>query len=373
MKLNRQIALWILCTAGLAGCAISPRENIARSTIEYNLIAEKAGNEMLLLNVVRASKRRPMYFTSFGKLTGSMTYEFGTGNITIPFGRIGRGMDGSYSIAPSVGYKNSPLFDLAVLDTKEFTRGIMMPVPMATVEYYWRQGWPKQMLLHLFIKRIEIGGKNGELKGQYDNDPDDPKAFDRFQNHIRTGKWDIVADADGAKIGEVDAAEASHLKELIEVQKAGLTLASGKKSDTKELRLNQAMYVFTHGGQTLRTDSQSESRVYLRSPEAILYYLGEILRAEDPHMAMIDVGRDDGLPCPARLFYSRKATKKEAAPCVAVEYEGVEYVIPGRPDSDDERFEDRSMHVLSLVSQLVGLQKESEQVPVTGVVNVIGR
>ena len=97
------------------------------------------------------------------------------------------------------------------------------------------------------------------------------------------------------------------------------------------------------------------------------------MRAEDPNMPMIDVRRSDGFSSGARLFYARKATKKETAPCVAVEYEGVRYVIPGRPDSDDERFEDRSMHVLSLVSQLVGLQKESEQVPVTGVVNVIGR
>ncbi|NQT02208.1 MAG: hypothetical protein HQ580_09305, partial [Planctomycetes bacterium] len=133
MKLNIHITLTVLSGLSLAslltGCAIPTKEDIARSTTEFNLVAEKAGNEMLLLNIVRASKRRPMYFTSIGKLTRSMNFEYGTGGVSIPFGRIGTGTNGSYSIAPTVGYKNSPLFDLSVLNTKEFTNGIMTPVP----------------------------------------------------------------------------------------------------------------------------------------------------------------------------------------------------------------------------------------------------
>ena len=67
MKLNLHIILTVLSgvslAALLAGCT-RPKD-IARITTEYNLVAEQAGNEMLLLNIVRASKRRPMYFTSF--------------------------------------------------------------------------------------------------------------------------------------------------------------------------------------------------------------------------------------------------------------------------------------------------------------------
>ncbi|NQT01466.1 MAG: hypothetical protein HQ580_05560, partial [Planctomycetes bacterium] len=122
---------------------------------------------------------------------------------------------------------------------------------------------------------------------------------------------------------------------------------------------------------------KSRRTVYLRSPEAILYYLGEILRAEnstedlnDPNIPKIDVSHDRSGASLARLFYAREATDNDIAPCVSVDYEGTKYVIPGDPDGYGT---DRSMHVLSLVSQLIGLQKKSEEVPSTGVVSVIGR
>ena len=160
MKQNRHITLTelsgVILACLLAGCPMPTKEGIARNTTEYNLVAEKAGNEMLLLNIVRASKRRPMYFTSFGKLTGNMTVEVGTG-INIPFDMFSEG-----SIAPSAGYEYSPLFDVAVMDTQEFTRGIMTPVPMSIIEYYRSQGWHPEMLLHLFIRRIELIDKEGK-------------------------------------------------------------------------------------------------------------------------------------------------------------------------------------------------------------------
>src|SRR6185369_7960080 len=154
MKIIRQI-LWKVCLAiglagFLAGCSMLPKEKISSSTTDYNLVVEKVQNEMLLLNIVRASKRRPMYFTGFNLLRGSLSYNFQTGNMSIPFGQIGTGFDGSYSIAPNVSYSTSPSFDLAVWDSKEFTAGMMTPVTMDTVYYYLVSlGWPKEVLLHL--------------------------------------------------------------------------------------------------------------------------------------------------------------------------------------------------------------------------------
>jgi len=390
MKLVLHITLTVLSGLSLAslltGCAIPTKEDIARSTTEFNLVAEKAGNEMLLLNIVRASKRRPMYFTSIGKLTGNKTFEYSTGSITIPFGRIGTGTNGSYSIAPSAGYKNSPLFDVAVLNTKEFTNGIMTPVPMKTIEYYWSQGWHPDMLLHLFIRRIDIIDKEGKVLKEYHNYPGDPNRFADFQNEIRT--WGIKKVTNTMKIGELNTKEATQLKDLMEAQKAGLILTpvkknnkvQGKSNDEEEnkmkLCLNQVEYVFTR---LEKSFDKSQGTIYLRSPEAILYYLGEILRAEirgekkgktNPNIPKIDVSHDRSGASLAWLFYARKVTNEDTTPCVSVDYEGTKYVIPGDPNGYGT---DRSMHVLSLVSQLIGLQKTSEEVPSTGVVSVIGR
>jgi hypothetical protein len=352
------------------------KEGISRSATEYNLVAEKAGNEMLLLNIVRASKRRPMYFTSFGKLTGSMTFAIGTGGINIPFGKIGTGLNGSYSIAPTAGYTNSPLFDVAVLDTQEFTRGIMTPVPMTTIGYYRSQGWPKEMLLHLFIRRIDIRDQEGKVLEEYVNYPGDPDLFVEFQKEIK--KWDIVQVDNVTKIGEVDANEASKMQNLIEVQKAGLTLRPGKTKDKTELYSSQPTFAITlqKKGREVPFD-ELRGTIYFRSPHAMLYYLGEIVRAENKtgnaNIAMINISHDPSATSSARLFYAREATNNDIAPCVSVDYEGTKYVIPEAPDTEKGCRGDRSMQVLSLVSQLIGLQKKSGEVPATGVVSVIGR
>jgi hypothetical protein len=377
------IVMYGIVLAGfLAGCTIPTREDVARSTTEFNLVAEKAGNEMLLLNIIRASKRRPMYFTSIGKLTRSMNFKYGTGDISIPFGRIGGGLDGSYSIAPSASYEDGPLLDVSVLDTKEFTNGIMMPVPMTTIGYYRSQGWNKEMLLHLFIRRIEIIDKNDPniILDKWDNYPGERKKFERFQDKIRKEKWDIVVDRStkATKIGELDPNEVLKMENLIEMHKAGLKL-----KNNKELHLGHEEYVFSYVNpekeiETIRPCALNGTRVYTRSPEAILYYLGEILRAEiktgDPNLVMIRAGI--GEKCKSvenRLFYARNKRDGDKNPCVSVNYEKTAYVIPETHDTDKGCCTDRSMHVLSLVSQLIGLQKKSELVPTTGMVRVIGR
>jgi hypothetical protein len=277
----------------------------------------------------------------------------------------------------------------------------MTPVAMATVEYYWRQGWPKEMLLYLFIKGIEIEDPNGRWR-PYDNDPEDQVGFTRFQEQIRTKdwKWGIEVDPNLTRIGVVDANEASKLKDLIEAQKAGLRLAPVEGKNKNEVHFSQVRYVFTReekeGGEKTTSkkmifaspDSQSGNmgdklygRIYIRSPEAILYYLGEILRVETqaenegkcPKVPKVHSSHGGSRTSSAWLFYARKATDKNAVPCVSVDYEGTKYVIPGERDPDDIECTDRSMHVLSLVSQLIGLQKKSQQLPATGVVTVIGR
>jgi len=247
-------------------------------------------------------------------------------------------------------------------------------VPMTTVGYYWSLGWPSEILLNLFIRRIEIRDpKNQDAEPEiYLNYPGSPQLFDEFRRQMRAQKWDIKQVADATKIGEVEANEASKLQNLIKVQKAGLTLRQGKEMNKMELYSSQNKFVFTYekDGVILTID---EKDIYLRSPHAMLYYLGEILRTEDPNIAMVNVSHDPSVVSLARLFYAREVTDKNEKPCVSVDYEGTRYVIPGFSDSDDGYCTDRSMQVLSLVSQLIGLQKKSEEAPATGVVKLIGQ
>ena len=53
----------------LFGCSII--DNYSWRAVDYNREAEQAQEQVLLLNVVRASLRRPMQFTSLQSITGS--------------------------------------------------------------------------------------------------------------------------------------------------------------------------------------------------------------------------------------------------------------------------------------------------------------
>jgi len=52
----------LLLAPGLLGCAIV--DNYSGRAVDFNREAEQAQEEVLLLNIVRASLRRPMQFTS---------------------------------------------------------------------------------------------------------------------------------------------------------------------------------------------------------------------------------------------------------------------------------------------------------------------
>ena len=399
MKISKRM-MWKACLAMslagfLAGCVMLPKERIASSTTDYNLVVEKVQNEMLLLNIVRASKRRPMYFTGFNLLRGSLSYNFQTGDISIPFGKIGSGLDGAYSIAPSVSYSTSPSFDLMVWDTKEFTAGIMTPVTMDTVYYYLvKLGWPKEMLLHLLVERIELYS-NGEKLDGYENDPENREKFEEFQAKLRDlSKCKFVGLERSEPIGpKLQAGNIHDLQQLLEIHKAGLTLdsviegdnewyqLSSKKTDyfyscSAENKSEGNTYRIADGkGQNLqRDDVQQEYRIFLRSPEGILYYLGEILRSEvdKGYVPMIEVC--ESRP-PVPLFVVKKSSGNDSFSVVTVDYEGSKYSIPGHlaTDRDNGCSEDRSMQVLTFVSQLIAGQKAGMNVPVTGAVTAVGR
>jgi len=401
MKITRQLMLKIclaLSLAGLvAGCAMFPKERISNSTTDYNLVVEKVQNEMLLLNIVRASKRRPMYFTGFNLLRGSMSYNFQTGNISIPFGQIGTGLNGAYSIAPSVSYSTNPSFDLVVWDTKEFTAGIMTPVSIDTVYYFLEKlGWPKELLLHLLVERIELYSNDKKLD-TYDNDPDKKEKFEKFQTKLRELlKCKFVSRETSEPIGpKLQAKDINDLKQLIEVHQAGLTLNSVAEGNNEwyQLSSKKTDYFYTcsaenksegntflisdakaKGHNLPSNDTKQEYRIFLRSPEGILYYLGEILRSEvdQGYVPMIEVC--ESRP-PVPLFVVNKTGGNDSFPIVTVDYEGTKYSIPGNLATDPANgcSGDRSMQVLTFVSQLIAGQKVGMNVPVTGAVTAVGR
>jgi hypothetical protein len=395
MNMYRQIILKVflgLSLVGLlTGCATIPKEKIVNSTTDYNVVLEKAENEMLLLNVVRGSKRHPMYFTTLSDIKGSMLVTL-NGTMSIPFVNIQNVPGISYSISPGVTYTNNPIFDVVPLTTKEFTQGILTAVPPETFYYYWQQGWQPEMLLNLFIKSMETSTVSYPNYNPQKSDHN--KAFAEFQNKLREIKdcklsTEELSDPIGPEINVEDAA---NLKQLVEAQKAELTLKktindSGHikyqlKSPKKihyyfECKNPDRIIEFsdTVCKWPTKADDKSVGTLCLRSAEAMLYFLGQIMRKEEIENYTTKIEEEcEGSKQSLPLFVARKATADDKNPQVAVDYEGTKYVIPRLPGYDAICPSDESMHVLSLIALLIAKQTATQQLPPpTGVVTTIGR
>lgn len=233
----------------ITGCAAIPRERIASRATDYNLIVEKSQNEMFLLNVIRASKRRPMHFTKSTKLTGQMSVTFETGSINLPFGEFGTNPSAVYSLAPRVSYTTNPTIEVAVLGEKEFMKGMLTPLSLATVQDYWQQGWSKELLLNLFVLRIKT--EDGEtLSGSMERPyvGDGKIEFEKFQQYLRDNLsyCDLVTKKAPKKIGpKLDICHASDLEQLIALNKAELELKGLNKDEGKyQLEGTETTYYF---------------------------------------------------------------------------------------------------------------------------------
>lgn len=521
-SLSMLLAVLTLASTG-TGC-VTPR-SLSSDAVSYNLAVEEAQNRVLLLNVLRAQHRHPMYLTAISKVTGSVTSQLGT-TLTIPFSGDENtgGLGATYTLSPS--------FDIAVLDTKEFMQGFLAPIPAEVFAYYLHQGWPEEFLFHLLVRKIDV--TRGRGKGaQSFSVSNYPAAADeslcewkrfaevvsrllqrdielktvsvqvgpRFTNLtdlsriIEADKQELVLErvperavpggaepeaADGrapdedargapprnakppgekgaspdppaaAKTYRVRRAEGD--VELVVIEREGREAApdplwpaadppregldrdSARKHawpekwpgdcDSPELRRGDAGKPRRNGmdegkplSGTVRTEVGPKDvkagplaiRLYLRSPEAVLYYLGELVRvAAKQDQAPVVCIQGELEP----LFFAREAGFGCAMGAVDAEYLGRRYLIPYQPrgeladtgwaawtadvDSGGARCEGRdgegepwsvarwegsktpctpgrSMHSLSLLSQLFALQKSAEDLPSTSLVRVVGQ
>jgi hypothetical protein len=154
---------------GLFGCAII--DKYATRAVDYNLEAEQAQQQALLLNIIRASLRRPMQFTSLQSITGNATvtgavaggyvnthntpdFDRTGGIVTSANSALARIVAGNVSGAASMG--GGATFTVPVLDTQEFYQGILTPIPLQSFDLFLQQGYPPELLFDLFVAKVVI-------------------------------------------------------------------------------------------------------------------------------------------------------------------------------------------------------------------------
>jgi hypothetical protein len=134
---------------GLTSCAIV--DQYSSHAVAYNIEAEQAQEQQLVLNIVRASLRRPMQFTSVTTITGSQTVS-ATAGLTAPFGPHSTSNTGTFGASASGG----PIFTVPVLDTQDFYRGMLQGIPPQLIDLLLHAGYSPELIFNLLIEKIEM-------------------------------------------------------------------------------------------------------------------------------------------------------------------------------------------------------------------------
>lgn len=480
-------AIALMATVTLCGC--SAHQRLATQAVNFNLAVEKAQNEMLLLNVVRAKDRLPMYLTGMSTLSGNVqttlsatvggSYTRAKGSTKSMMPSATDMLTHAYTPSAMASEVENPSYTLAVLDTQEFMLGFLSPVAKGTLAYYWNQGWPPELLLYLLVNRVELVKqivKDGKIidgpKFVLNNYPkaDDPslkdmKCFGRWVRReflARNPQVDAVAQPED--IGPpLTSDEVRDLDDLVKAAKEGLALTKDETKETFQLQRKKEDIRFTFppppeisaeakraekaklAEEDMRTnegklckdlvdflaqedhqkgnnqngpnekDSSSKGKYnqayvqsyfkelaadntrigmvsdsmkinfVLRSPEALLYYLGELTRVANrqsspqvPYVCIQEHLQPLFLALPA-------GTCKETFVDADIGRES--FSIPAKDlnrltdscEAGQLRFEapdcdtGRSMQTLRLLSQVMSLQKSAKDLPTTTLVRVIGQ
>jgi hypothetical protein len=400
--------------------------------VTYNLAAERAQNQTVLLNVVRSALRRPMQFTTVQSVTGTAS-ESGTVQLTLPFGNRTPLSPNNLQLTGTAN--GGPSFAVAVLDTQEFYQGITQPISGKLLDFLLAEGYPRSLVFYLLTNRIDLVDSQGRSK-QFQNYVGYDDEFGKFQKTmdflIRLGLTTRSHMADTSFGPQLTHAEAA--KMVVAAPKAALDLEKINGSDTYRVKKSETQYSLCFdplplfealvdtvslcsketpinpaernhvklsplGLRELHEELASDFptdvvniRLHPRSVEAILYFLGEVVRRHlsrdidmirrviqikigpvSKPMPKADCGvSDDGISKRLRdnyscesLFFVERGENREA-PHLAVTYlDEIYWLLDEKPKTG------WSLPTLALVRELLALSTSAKELPATSTLSIV--
>lgn len=177
----------------LSACALVDPVDSRYDTVSRSLA--KARDESIFLNIIRASHDYPLAFTTIANVTPTMTntssfalpsFSIGPpnciiGTLTAPFTRtcsyptgvLGHDTAFSNSTA-SDSTAVSTNFNVSTEETGSFYQGFLKPIDLQILNYFIRQGYPRELLFWLFADsfQFQLGSSPRDALGYEYNPPD---------------------------------------------------------------------------------------------------------------------------------------------------------------------------------------------------------
>ncbi len=377
------IACAVLC---LSGCAAAPsmrgeRGRLARQIADdaaaFNEAYGQAVSAQILLNILRGKDRLPRYYLAMTGISDSPSWRYrqNVGAGAIPLGE-GASPWGVGSVALERETQTRPTYAVQPFNAETLTRTAFEPTAPHVFEHYWRSGWPRDLLVLVMVEAIEKTGANGE-RSTFTNEAN--TIFEDCPERVATDgcafvretRDFLVATSERPRESGIDMEHGRPLCGLIEAVGPTTPIrpiapAAGADCDP----------VFAIGSTFVR--------LRLRSLDDMIYYIGELLRADATNAAPGEVieaqvtVRAAGLRGGGRGVPLFRIAPRSAAPdglyAAEVEYDGVRYFAGpaiGRscgqeaeagPCRDTAEEGDRSSSVLSLVAELLALNQSPDAI-----------
>ncbi|MXO91959.1 hypothetical protein [Pontixanthobacter aquaemixtae] len=379
--LGKQLVAAVAAAGMLQGCAFGPQ--LRQVAVNQNQMVAEAEDELTLLNIVRASQRFPLHFTTIGEINGNAQFSTGLGlDLTLAQG------PNSHDPGSSLGVQTSPSYKASVLGTEKFQRGIQQPIAAETVAAYLEAGWPDELILALLVERVDVYSDQKRLTraDHIDNEPGNNTRFAKFLCNFElttkatassrplAGFADLI-DLDGKDDADARRKEITGFLALLEKDSVALSedtlYLTGSSSSVVINRLDEARC-----GEAVDPSLNGATLVpRFRSTQGMIYFLGEYFREAKSRHAYNLPFLNDECPVPVRQFRPILTVEDGSGRAlVATKFRGVRYFIPepaGNQCTEDEVIAARSMQVVAIVQQLLNLHKSAEDLPrsisVTGI------
>jgi hypothetical protein len=160
-----------------AACQYAP--DMLDRTVAYNRAVADSTNQVLLLNIVRASQRLPTYYSrlegdasSLGltpsaglnvPLSNQRSFEndLNTGAAGAVTSGTSKAITSLAALAGSFGLQasESNLLTLQTLDDQKYQNGMMTPVPLKNIQSFQDEGYQRDLLFMMFLSSVQISGR----------------------------------------------------------------------------------------------------------------------------------------------------------------------------------------------------------------------
>ena len=334
----------VLAAVLIAGC-------VARGEIQNHVgrINKSVGvslNDAILLNIVRASRDEPLYFTSLPTISGQGTATLSTGLPTITIGPGQTASQQQFAVSNSLANETISTFDMGVLSSSAFYTGLLGQISLDEANLIAHQGYSRALLFSVLVDKIRI--TSGDNVEEIPNDPTKAETFRSFEQYLYLAvhyglSVETQTGSDGKAISRLcfDLALAGTAEKPY-VRRSPIQCGS-------PIRDTGAQLGFVINGQPQTIE------IKLRSPNQIFRYLGSMVDAASAGRTVTLQGDLPGTTQGPLLT----VTKDPLANCFArVKYGGQVYCVPNTGSENTKR-------IFQMVNQILALNTSTTDIPPT--------